>query len=464
MKDIEIRELFRNKEKYGDQEVVVHGWVRGNRSSNQFGFLSINDGTFFTPLQVVYEADNLANFTEISKVHLAAGVTVRGTLALTPEAKQPFEIKAKEIVVEADSQSDYPLQKKRHTMEFMREIAHLRPRSNTFSAVYRVRSIVAYAIHKFFQEQNFVYVHAPIITGSDAEGAGEMFQVTTLDPDNLPRTEDGKIDYSQDFFGKETNLTVSGQLEAEAFALAFRNVYTFGPTFRAENSNTARHASEFWMIEPEIAFADLQDDMDLAEAMVKYIITYTLEHAPEEMNFFNQFIDKVLLERLDHIVNSSFERVTYTEAVEILQKSGKEFQYPVEWGLELQTEHERYLTEEVYKKPIFVTDYPKDCKAFYMRLNDDGKTVAACDMLVPGVGEIIGGSQREERLDVLEARMKELGISENGYEWYLDLRRYGGVKHAGYGLGFERMIMYLTGMSNIRDVLPFPRTPKSAEF
>ena len=464
MKDTEIRELFRNKEKYGDQEVVVHGWVRGNRSSNQFGFLSINDGTFFTPLQVVYEADNLANFTEISKVHLAAGVTVRGTLALTPEAKQPFEIKAKEIVVEADSQSDYPLQKKRHTMEFMREIAHLRPRSNTFSAVYRVRSIVAYAIHKFFQEQNFVYVHAPIITGSDAEGAGEMFQVTTLDPDNLPRTEDGKIDYSQDFFGKETNLTVSGQLEAEAFALAFRNVYTFGPTFRAENSNTARHASEFWMIEPEIAFADLQDDMDLAEAMVKYIITYTLEHAPEEMNFFNQFIDKGLLERLDHIVNSSFERVTYTEAVEILQKSGKEFQYPVEWGLELQTEHERYLTEEVYKKPIFVTDYPKDCKAFYMRLNDDGKTVAACDMLVPGVGEIIGGSQREERLDVLEARMKELGISENGYEWYLDLRRYGGVKHAGYGLGFERMIMYLTGMSNIRDVLPFPRTPKSAEF
>lgn len=464
MKDIEIRELFRNKEKYGDQEVVVHGWVRGNRSSNQFGFLSINDGTFFTPLQVVYEAENLANFTEISKVHLAAGVTVRGTLALTPEAKQPFEIKAKEIVVEADSQSDYPLQKKRHTMEFMREIAHLRPRSNTFSAVYRVRSIVAYAIHKFFQEQNFVYVHAPIITGSDAEGAGEMFQVTTLDPDNLPRTEDGKIDYSQDFFGKETNLTVSGQLEAEAFALAFRNVYTFGPTFRAENSNTARHASEFWMIEPEIAFADLQDDMDLAEAMVKYIITYTLEHAPEEMNFFNQFIDKGLLERLDHIVNSSFERVTYTEAVEILQKSGKEFQYPVEWGLELQTEHERYLTEEVYKKPIFVTDYPKDCKAFYMRLNDDGKTVAACDMLVPGVGEIIGGSQREERLDVLEARMKELGISENGYEWYLDLRRYGGVKHAGYGLGFERMIMYLTGMSNIRDVLPFPRTPKSAEF
>ncbi len=464
MYDIEIRELFRNQEKYGDQEVMVYGWVRGNRSSNQFGFLSINDGSFFTPVQVVYEADSLTNFAEISKLHLAAGVKVIGTVALTPEAKQPLEIKAKEITIEADSQADYPLQKKRHTMEFMREIAHLRPRSNTFSAVYRVRSVVAYAIHKFFQEQNFVYVHAPIITGSDAEGAGEMFQITTLDLENPPRTEDGKVDYSQDFFGKETNLTVSGQLEAEAFALAFRNVYTFGPTFRAENSNTARHASEFWMIEPEIAFADLKDDMDLAEAMVKYIITYTLEHAPEEMNFFNQFIDKGLLERLHNIVNSSFERVSYTEAVEILKKSGQEFQYPVEWGLELQTEHERYLTEQVFKKPIFVTDYPKDCKAFYMRLNDDGKTVAACDMLVPGVGEIIGGSQREERLEVLQARMKELGISEKGYEWYLDLRRYGGVKHAGYGLGFERMIMYLTGMSNIRDVLPFPRTPKSAEF
>ncbi len=464
MYDIEIRELFRNQEKYGDQEVMVYGWVRGNRSSNQFGFLSINDGSFFTPVQVVYEADSLTNFAEISKLHLAAGVKVIGTVALTPEAKQPLEIKAKEITIEADSQADYPLQKKRHTMEFMREIAHLRPRSNTFSAVYRVRSVVAYAIHKFFQEQNFVYVHAPIITGSDAEGAGEMFQITTLDLENPPRTEDGKVDYSQDFFGKETNLTVSGQLEAEAFALAFRNVYTFGPTFRAENSNTARHASEFWMIEPEIAFADLKDDMDLAEAMVKYIITYTLEHAPEEMNFFNQFIDKGLLERLHNIVNSSFERVSYTEAIEILKKSGQEFQYPVEWGLELQTEHERYLTEQVFKKPIFVTDYPKDCKAFYMRLNDDGKTVAACDMLVPGVGEIIGGSQREERLEVLQARMKELGISEKGYEWYLDLRRYGGVKHAGYGLGFERMIMYLTGMSNIRDVLPFPRTPKSAEF
>ncbi len=464
MKDITIRELFRNTAQYADQEVIVHGWVRGNRSSNQFGFLSINDGTFFTPLQVVYEADKLGNYTEVSKIHLSAGVMVRGVLLLTPEAQQPFEIHATEVVVEADSDVDYPLQKKRHTMEFMREIAHLRPRSNMFSAVFRVRSVVAYAIHRFFQEQDFVYVHAPIITASDAEGAGEMFRITTLDLENLPRTEDGAIDFSEDFFGKSTNLTVSGQLEAEAYALAFRNVYTFGPTFRAENSNTARHASEFWMIEPEIAFADLQDDMDLAEAMVKYIITYTLEHAPEEMAFFNKFVDKGLLERLDHIVNSDFDRVTYTEAVDILQKSGKKFQYPVEWGLELQTEHERYLTEEVFKKPIFVTDYPKDCKAFYMRLNDDGKTVAACDMLVPGVGEIIGGSQREERMDVLTKRMEELGIGGSSYDWYMDLRRYGGVKHAGYGLGFERMIMYLTGVSNIRDVVPFPRTPGNAEF
>ena len=349
-------------------------------------------------------------------------------------------------------------------MEFLREIAHLRPRSNTFSAVFRVRSLVAYAVHKFFQEQDFVYAHTPIITGSDCEGAGEMFRITTLDMDNLPMTEDGKIDYSQDFFGKETSLTVSGQLEAETFAMAFRNVYTFGPTFRAENSNTTRHASEFWMIEPEIAFADLNDNMDLAEAMVKYIINYVREHAPEEMAFFNSFIDKGLLERLDNIVNSDFGRVTYTEAVDLLLKSGKEFQYPVEWGIDLQTEHERYLTEEVFKKPIFVTDYPKDIKAFYMRLNDDNKTVAACDLLVPGVGEIIGGSQREERLDVLTARMAELGLDEKDYWWYLDLRKYGGVKHAGYGLGFERMIMYLTGMGNIRDVLPFPRTPKTAEF
>lgn len=464
MNDIEIRELFRNQREYGGKEITVRGWVRGNRSSNQFGFIALNDGTFFTPVQVVYEAAKLSNYEEISKVRLAAGIMVRGTVELTPEAQQPFEIKAHEIVVEADSEADYPLQKKRHSMEYLREIAHLRPRSNTFSAVFRVRSIVAYAIHKFFQERDYVHVHSPIITGSDAEGAGEMFRVTTLDLENLPRTESGEIDYTQEFFGKETNLTVSGQLEGEAMALAFRNIYTFGPTFRAENSNTARHASEFWMIEPEIAFADLKDDMDVAEAMVKYIITYTLEHAPEEMAFFNKFIDKGLLERLDHIVNSDFERITYTEAVEILKKADKEFQYPVEWGIDLQTEHERYLTEEVFKKPIFVTDYPKEIKAFYMRLNDDGKTVAACDMLVPGVGEIIGGSQREERYEVLTSRMKELGMGGDAYDWYLDLRRYGGVKHAGFGLGFERMIMYLTGMSNIRDVLPFPRTPKNAAF
>ena len=464
MKDIEIRELFRNSEKYSDQEIVVRGWIRNNRNSKKFGFIELNDGSFFKPVQVVYEAEDLENYEEIAKAHLASGLMVKGFFRLTPEAKQPFEIKATEIVIEAASAPDYPLQNKRHSMEFMREIGHLRPRSNTFSAVFRVRSIVAYAIHKFFQERGFVYVHAPLITGSDAEGAGEMFQVTTLDQKNPPLTEDGEIDYSQDFFGKETNLTVSGQLEAEAFALAFRKVYTFGPTFRAENSNTARHASEFWMIEPEIAFADLSDDMDVAEDMVKYIINYTLENVPEEMEFFNKFIDKGLLDRLHHIVNSDFDRVTYTEAVEILKKADKKFEYPVEWGIDLQTEHERYLTEEVFKKPIFVIDYPKDIKAFYMRLNDDGKTVAACDMLVPGVGEIIGGSQREERMDVLTRRMEELGMGGSSYDWYLDLRKYGGVKHAGYGLGFERMIMYLTGMSNIRDVIPFPRTPKNCEF
>ncbi len=464
MKDIEIRELFRNSEKYSDQEIVVRGWIRNNRNSKKFGFIELNDGSFFKPVQVVYEAEDLENYEEIAKAHLASGLMVKGFFRLTPEAKQPFEIKATEIVIEAASAPDYPLQTKRHSMEFMRAIGQLRRRSNTFSAVFRVRSIVAYAIHKFFQERGFVYVHAPLITGSDAEGAGEMFQVTTLDQKNPPLTEDGEIDYSQDFFGKETNLTVSGQLEAEAFALAFRKVYTFGPTFRAENSNTARHASEFWMIEPEIAFADLSDDMDVAEDMVKYIINYTLENAPEEMEFFNKFIDKGLLDRLHHIVNSDFDRVTYTEAVEILKKADKKFEYPVEWGIDLQTEHERYLTEEVFKKPIFVIDYPKDIKAFYMRLNDDGKTVAACDMLVPGVGEIIGGSQREERMDVLTRRMEELGMGGSSYDWYLDLRKYGGVKHAGYGLGFERMIMYLTGMSNIRDVIPFPRTPKNCEF
>ena len=464
MKDIEIKELFRNTDAYAGKEITVYGWVRGNRSSNQFGFISLNDGTFFTPVQVVYEADKLSNYQEVAKYRLSAGIKVTGTLVLTPDAKQPFEIKASEITLEADSDPDYPLQKKRHTMEFLREIAHLRPRSNTFSAVFRVRSVAAYAIHKFFQERGFIYSHSPEITCSDCEGAGEMFQVTTLDLDNLPRDEEGNIDYSKDFFGKKASLTVSGQLEAEIMALAFRNVYTFGPTFRAENSNTARHASEFWMIEPEMAFCDLQGDMDIAEAMIKFIINYVLENCPEEMDFFNKFVDKGLLERLHNIVSSDFERITYTQAVEILQKSGKKFEYPVEWGLELQTEHERYLTEEVFKKPIFVTDYPKDCKAFYMRLNDDGKTVAACDMLVPGVGEIIGGSQREERYDYLLKRIEEMGLTEDDYDWYLDLRKYGSARHAGFGLGFERCVMYLTGVSNIRDVLPFPRTVGTCEL
>ena len=464
MKELLLRELFRNTEQYKDEEVLVRGWVRNNRNSNKFGFIELNDGSFFKSVQVVYEEEFINNFEEISKAYVATALAVKGVVVITPNAKQPFEIKAREITIEAASTPDYPLQPKRHSMEFLREIAHLRPRSNTFAAVFRVRSLVAYAIHKFFQEHNFVYVHTPIITGSDCEGAGEMFRVTTLDMNDLPKKDDGTVDYSGDFFGKETNLTVSGQLEGETFAMAFRNIYTFGPTFRAENSNTARHASEFWMIEPEIAFADLKDNMKLAEAMIKYIINYVMENAPEEMAFFNSFIDKGLIERLNNIVNSDFGSVTYTEAVDILKKSGKEFQYPVEWGVDLQTEHERFLTEEVFKKPLFVTDYPKDIKAFYMRLNDDGKTVAACDLLVPGVGEIIGGSQREERLDVLLNRMKELDLNEEDYWWYLDLRKYGGVKHSGYGLGFERIIMYITGMSNIRDVLPFPRTPKTAEF
>lgn len=464
IKDIHLRALHMDPSKYADKEVFVRGWVRQNRNSNKFGFLAINDGSFFKPVQVVYEANEIDNFEEISKANLSAGVMVKGILTLTPNAKQPFEIHAVEIRIEAGSDSDYPLQNKRHSMEFLREIAHLRPRANTFQAVFKVRSLVAYAIHKFFQDRGFVYVHTPIITGSDAEGAGEMFQVTTLDLGDTPKTDEGKVDFSKDFFGKACNLTVSGQLEGEIFAMAFRDIYTFGPTFRAENSNTARHASEFWMIEPEIAFADLEDDMNLAEDMVKYIISYVLEKAPEEMKFFNSFVDKGLLERLNHVVNSDFERVTYTKAVEILQGCGEKFQYPVEWGIDLQTEHERYLTEKVFKKPIFVTDYPKDIKAFYMRLNDDGKTVAACDMLVPGVGEIVGGSQREERIDVLRSRMAELDLHEEDYWWYMELRKYGGVQHAGYGLGFERIIMYITGMSNIRDVLPFPRTPKTAEF
>lgn len=464
MRDVEIKSLYRSSEVYADSEIMVRGWVRTNRGSNKFGFIELNDGSFFKSVQVVYEAEFLDNFEEISKAPIAAALKVTGLFVLTPEAKQPFEIKAREVVIEAGSDSDYPLQKKRHSMEFLREIAHLRPRSNTFSAVFRVRSMVAYAIHKFFQEKGFVYVHTPIITASDCEGAGEMFKVTTLDMGDLPKTSDGSVDYSEDFFGKEAGLTVSGQLEAETFALAFRNVYTFGPTFRAENSNTARHASEFWMIEPEMAFAELSDDMDVAEDMIKYIINYVMENAPEEMEFFNKFVDKGLLDRLQNIVSSDFERITYTEAVEMLRKSGEKFQYPVEWGIDLQTEHERYITEKIYKKPVFVTDYPKEIKAFYMRLNDDEKTVAACDLLVPGVGEIIGGSQREERYDVLKARIEEMGMTEEDYWWYMDLRKYGGVKHSGYGLGFERIIMYITGMSNIRDVLPFPRTPKSAEF
>ena len=464
MAEVLVRQLFRETEKFADSEVTVRGWIRTNRGSNRFGFVELNDGSFFKSVQVVYEADILDNYAEIAKAPIAAALNVTGTFVLTPDAKQPFEIKAKAIEIEAGSDPDYPLQKKRHSMEFLREIAHLRPRSNTFSAVFRVRSVTAYALHKFFQERNFVYAHTPIITASDAEGAGEMFQVTTLDLDNPPRNEDGSIDYSKDFFGKKANLTVSGQLNGETFALAFRDIYTFGPTFRAENSFTARHASEFWMIEPEMAFCDLEGNMKVAEEMIKYVIKYVLDECPEEMEFFNKFVDKGLLERLDNIVNSDFARITYTEAVDLLQKSGEKFEYPVEWGIDLQTEHERYITEKVFGKPVFVTDYPRDIKAFYMRLNDDGKTVAACDLLVPGVGEIIGGSQREERYDVLKARIEEMGMTEEDYWWYMELRKYGGVVHSGYGLGFERIIMYMTGMSNIRDVLPFPRTPKTAEF
>ena len=463
MELITVREIFAQPDAYMDKEVTVGGWIRSIRDSKTFGFIVLSDGTSFEPIQVVYH-DTMENFAEISKCNVGTALIVKGTLVATPQAKQPFEIQAVTVTVEGASTPDYPLQKKRHSMEFLREIAHLRPRSNTFSAVFRVRSMVAYAIHKFFQDKNFVYVHTPIITASDCEGAGEMFKVTTLDLNDLPKDAEGKVDYSEDFFGKEAGLTVSGQLEAETLALAFRNVYTFGPTFRAENSNTARHASEFWMIEPEMAFADLNDNMDTAEAMIKYIINYVMENAPEEMEFFSKFIDKGLIERLNNIVNSDFARITYTEAVELLKKSGEKFQYPVEWGIDLQTEHERYITEKIYKKPVFVTDYPKEIKAFYMRLNDDDKTVAACDLLVPGVGEIIGGSQREERYDVLKARIEETGMTEEDYWWYMDLRKYGGVKHSGYGLGFERIIMYITGMSNIRDVLPFPRTPKTAEF
>ena len=452
-----IRDLFRDKEKYVGNKVTVGGWVRSVRDSKTFGFIVVNDGTFFEPLQIVYH-DTMENFAQISKLNVGAAIIVTGTLVATPDAKQPFEIQADSIEVEGESTPDYPLQKKRHSMEYLRTITHLRPRTNTFQAVFRVRSLIAYAIHQFFQERNFVYVHTPLITGSDCEGAGEMFQVTTMDLNNVPKTEDGKVDYSKDFFGKPTNLTVSGQLNGETYAMAFKNIYTFGPTFRAENSNTTRHAAEFWMIEPEMAFADLKDDMILAENMIKYVIRYVLENAPEEMNFFNSFVDKGLLERLNHVLNSEFGHVTYTEAIEILEKHNDKFEYKVSWGCDLQTEHERFLTEEIYKRPLFVTDYPKEIKAFYMKLNEDGRTVAAMDCLVPGIGEIIGGSQREDDYDKLVARMDELGLKKEDYQFYLDLRKYGSARHAGFGLGFERCVMYLTGMGNIRDVVPFPRT------
>lgn len=460
---LSVKDIFRNPENYLEKEVILQGWIRTSRSSKTFGFIELNDGSFFKNIQIVYD-DSLTNFTEIEKLAIYSALTIKGKLVSTPGAKQPFEVKAEEIIVEGYSTSDYPIQKKRHTLEYLRTIAHLRPRTNTLSAVFRVRSVLAFAIHKFFQERGFIYVHTPIITASDAEGAGEMFRVSTLDMYNPPKNDDGKIDFSEDFFGKETNLTVSGQLEGEAFALAYKNIYTFGPTFRAENSNTARHAAEFWMIEPEIAFAELKDNMELAEDMFKYIIKYVLENAPEEMEFFDSFINKGIIERLENIVNSDFGVVTYTQAIEILKESKKDFQYPVQWGIDLQTEHERYITEEVFNKPVFVIDYPKEIKAFYMRVNDDNKTVAAMDLLVPGVGEIIGGSQREERYDVLEQKIRDNDMEPEDYWWYMELRKYGGTKHAGFGLGFERAVMYITGVTNIRDVVPFPRTVKSCEF
>lgn len=463
MELITIRQLYRNKEDYIGKEVTLGGWVRSIRDSKAFGFIVLHDGTYFETLQIVYH-DTMSNFAEISKLNVGAAIIVKGQLVETPDAKQPFEIQATEVVVEGASAAEYPLQKKRHSLEFLRTISHLRPRTNTFQAVFRVRSLIAYAIHQYFQDRDFVYVHTPLITGSDAEGAGEMFRVTTLDPLNPPKTKEGTIDYSEDFFGKETNLTVSGQLNGETYAMAFRNIYTFGPTFRAENSNTTRHAAEFWMIEPEIAFADLKDDMVLAEGMIKYVIRYVLEHAPEEMQFFNSFVDKGLLDRLTHVMNADFGHVTYTEAIEILEKNNDKFEYKVNWGCDLQTEHERYLTEEVFKKPVFVTDYPKEIKAFYMKLNDDNKTVAAMDLLVPGIGEIIGGSQREDNYDRLVNRMDELGLNKEDYDFYLDLRKYGSARHAGFGLGFERCVMYLTGMGNIRDVIPFPRTVNNCEL
>ncbi|MDF2984786.1 MAG: asparaginyl-tRNA synthetase [Eubacterium sp.] len=460
----EIKKLFRAPQDYVGKTITVPGWVKTVRDSKTFGFIELNDGTFFRNLQVVFEEGRLENFKDVAKLTVGSSIVVEGELLETPNAKQPFELKATRIEIENLCPADYQLQKKRHSFEFLRTIAHLRPRTNTFSAVFRVRSLAAFAIHKFFQERGFVYVHTPLITGSDAEGAGQMFKVTTLDITNPPKNENGKIDYSQDFFEKETSLTVSGQLTGEAYALAFKNIYTFGPTFRAENSNTARHAAEFWMIEPEIAFSDLKDDMMLAEDMLKYVINYVMENSPEEMEFFNNFVDKTLLERLNNVVSSDFAHITYTEAIEILQKNRDNFEYPVEWGSDLQTEHERYITEQIFKKPVFVTDYPKEIKAFYMRINDDDKTVAAMDLLVPGIGEIIGGSQREERLEVLEKKMEEMGLDKEDYWWYLELRKYGGTKHAGFGLGFERAIMYLTGITNIRDVTPFPRTTGNCEF
>lgn len=458
-----FRQLYRERGKVDHDCVTVGGWVRSIRGSKTFGFIMLSDGTFFEPVQVVYD-DKLSNFAEISKYNVGSALVVKGKIIETPEAQQPFEIHATEVNLEGASTPDYPLQKKRHSIEYLRTISHLRPRTNLFQAVFRVRSLAAYAIHKFFQERNFVYVHTPIITASDCEGAGEMFRVTTMDMDNVPKTEDGKVDYSEDFFGKSTNLTVSGQLNVETYAMAFKNVYTFGPTFRAENSNTTRHAAEFWMIEPEIAFADLADDMKLAEDMLKYVIRYVMENAPEEMNFFNQFVDKGLIERLNHVVSSDFGHVTYTEAVKLLEEHNDRFDYKVFWGADLQTEHERFLTEEVFKRPVFVTDYPKEIKAFYMKLNEDGKTVAAMDCLVPGIGEIIGGSQREDSLELLEKRMDELGLNKEDYGFYLDMRKYGSARHAGFGLGFERCVMYLTGVSNIRDVIPFPRTVGNCEL
>ena len=458
-----IREIYKNSEQFLNKEVKLGGWIRSIRGSKHFGFLVLHDGTFFKPIQVVYE-EKLANFQEISKMNVGAAVIVEGILVPTPQAKQPFEIQATSVTLEGASAPDYPLQKKRHSLEYLRTISHLRPRTNTFQAVFRIRSMAAYAIHQFFQERGFVHVHTPLITASDCEGAGEMFQVTTLDLNNIPKDKEGKVDFTQDFFGKPTNLTVSGQLNAETFAQAFRNTYTFGPTFRAENSNTARHAAEFWMIEPEMAFADLKDDMEVAEAMLKYVISYVMENAPEEMDFLNQFVDKGLKDRLNHVLNAEFGHVTYTEAVEILEKHNDEFEYKVSWGTDLQTEHERYLTEEVFKRPVFVTDYPKEIKAFYMKLNQDGKTVAAMDCLVPGIGEIIGGSQREDDYDLLRKRMEEVGLDEENYQFYLDLRKYGSTHHSGFGLGFERCVMYLTGISNIRDAIPFPRTVNNCEL